>query len=255
MLAQPYVEAEIEMLNTFRGGSIRIAVLFASCVVCWPASSAATPFHNLGFESAVIDTPVNNEVPSSDAIPFWNIYSYDPGKVPYDMISAGSYCVSIHDGKGNVGVNDFNPLQGQYSLLLQTQFGPTNIDAWISQVGDIPSGANSISFLSDTPAIPTVSLNGIVIPVALQSSGPAVNGGRPVDTYIGDIRGFSGQQNVELKFESTAFNTLDNIRFSSTIVPEPTALALFAIGSLGLFVVVLRHRRVWRTHCLRPAVR
>ena len=214
-----------------------------------------TPFHNLGFESAVIDTPVNNEVPSSDAIPFWNIYSYDPGKVPYDMISAGSYCVSIHDGKGNVGENDFNPLQGQYSLLLQTQFGPTNIDAWISQVGDIPSGKLDLVLERHAGHSYGLAERNRHTGGAAEPSGPAVNGGRPVNTYIGDVRGFSGQRNVELKFESTAFNTLDDIRFSSTIVPEPTALALFAIGSLGLFVVVLRHRRVSRTHCLRPAVR
>jgi hypothetical protein len=227
------------MLSTLRGGPIRIAILFAWCVVCWPASSAATPFHNLGFEFAVIDTPVNNEVPSSDAIPNWNIYSYDPGWVLYDQMSAGSYCVSIHDGKG--GIFDFNPLQGQYSLLLQTQFGPTNIDAWISQTGDIPAGINSIMFLCDTVSPPIVSLNGTVIPTSIYSVGPTVNASHgPVDTYVGDIRAFSGQQNVELRFESNGFNTLDGIRFSTVVVPEPTTLALLAIGAIGVLALVLR---------------
>jgi hypothetical protein len=63
-----------------------------------------------------------------------------------------------------------------------------------------------------------------------------------VDTYIGDIRSFSGQQNVELKFESTAFNSLDDIQFSSTIVPEPCMLTLLTIGLLGGFAVGLTRR-------------
>jgi hypothetical protein len=229
------------MLSTLCGGPIRIAILFACCVVCWPASSVATPLHNLGFESAVIDTPVNDEVPSSDAIPSWNVYSFDPGWVGYDTMSAGSYCVSIHDGKG--GIFDFNPLQGQYSLLLQTQFGPTNIDAWISQTGDIAAGINSIMFLCDTVSPPIVSLNGTVISTSIYSVGPTVNASHgPVDTYVGDIRAFSGQQNVELRFESNGYNTLDGICFSTVVVPEPTALALLAVAALVTFAHIVRRR-------------
>ena len=196
----------------------------ASATLTLHDTAAATSFDNLDFESAVIDGPVRSKVPSSDAIPSWNIYSYDPGTVPYDTVSAGSYCVSIHDGKGGPGYTDFNPLQGQYSLLLQTQYGPTNINAWISQTGDIPPGMTSIMFLSDT-APPTLLLNGTVIPTSVYSVGDTVNPSYgPVNTYIADIRAFAGQQNVELRFESNnGWNDLDGIHFSHVVVPEPTA--------------------------------
>jgi hypothetical protein len=232
-------------------GSVQIVGLATLFVVGWPASSAATALDNLDFESAVIGTPVTNQVPSSDAIPSWNAYSWDPGWVAYDAQALGTYCVSIHDGKG--GKYDFNPLQGQYSVLLQTQYGPTNIDAWISQTGDIPAGMNSIMFLSDWVP-PTLLLNGTVIPTSLYSVGDTVNASHgPVDTYIADIRAFAGQKNVELRFESNGWNDLDGIHFSRAIVPEPTTLTLLAVGSFGVFALVLR-RRVSGIRAGRPAM-
>ena len=87
------------------------------------AETRAAAFQNLGFESAVIGTPVNYELPASQALPHWtsnNYYNSQAGyqTVVYDTIALSSVCVSIHDGRsGNVG--DFNPLQGSYSVMLQ----------------------------------------------------------------------------------------------------------------------------------------
>jgi hypothetical protein len=96
-------------------------------------------------------------------------------------------------------------------------------------------------FLCDTASPPVVSLNGTVVPTSIYSVGPTVNAGDgPVDTYIGDIRAFSGQQNVELRFESNGWNTLDGIRFSTIVVPEPSTAVLLTVAALGALIVAAR---------------
>jgi hypothetical protein len=100
-------------------------------------------------------------------------------------------------------------------------------------------------FLSDSVP-PTLLLNGTVIPTSVYSVGDTVNpGAGPVDTYIGDIRAFAGQHSVELRFESNSgWNTLDGIRFSTTVVPEPSTLALLTIAALVALAPLARRRVV-----------
>ncbi len=219
----------------------------AFCVAayaCAGVPAAADPFQNLDFESALIGKPVNFQLPTSQALPYWTAQSAYPGKVVYDTIALDAAQVSIQDGltpySGYQRI--MYPLSGFYSVLLQSghDYLGTPTTSWISQTGDIPPDANSILFIGDDGA-PTVSLNGTVIPTSVYSVGPTLNSNHgPVDTYIGDIRAFSGQQNVVLTFESAGFNTLDNIQFSPTVVPEPSTLALLTIAAL----VALAPRRV-----------
>jgi hypothetical protein len=81
------------------------------------------------------------------------------------------------------------------------------------------------------------SLNGTVIPMSLYSVGPIINFG-PVETFIGDIQPFAGQQNVELRF--TGSGVLDAIQF---VAPEPSTLLLLCVGAGSLCSYVCRHRR------------
>ncbi len=86
-----------------------------------------------------------------------------------------------------------------------------------------------------------VSLNGTPISMSLYSVGPVVNANLgPIETYIGDVSAFSGQQNVVLRFETVPtgdpyFGTadLDNIQFSSTPAPEPSTLFLLLAALLS----------------------
>jgi hypothetical protein len=207
---------------------------------------AAAPFSNLDFESAVIGTPVAHELPTSQALPHWTVQPANGGMVGYDSMALDGADVSLQDGLTPYGAfpRVMYPLSGSYSVLLQSGqdgFGhPTT--SWISQSGDVPSDANSILFIGDNGA-PTLSLNGTVIPTSVYSVGQTVNSlNGPVDTYIGDIRAFSGQQNVLLKFESAGYNTLDDIQFSSTVVPEPSTLALLTIAALVALAPIVRRR-------------
>jgi hypothetical protein len=227
---------------------------FAVALICGAAflylgtvEGRADSFHNLDFEWAVIGTPVYYELPASEALPYWTNNNGHAGYVVYDTLALDSNCISIHDGYGGVP-RDFNPLQGQYTVMLQTSSeytSPPFIKAWISQIGDIPSDARSITFLSDR-SCPTLSLNGTAIVTSVYNVGPIINqlyGAGPVTTFIGDIRAFSGQHDVELRFESTSLSTLDAITFSTLMVPEPSTFILLGIGAISLFGFAWWRRR------------
>jgi hypothetical protein len=178
--------------------------------------------------------------------------------VAYDMLAVGSTAISVHDGLNPYypgGSPIIYPLQGQYSIMLQNGSvdGISPQDAWISQTGDIPSTARSLMFSTDWMSVANlvVSLNGITIPTSLYSVGPAINANDgPVQTYIGDVSAFSGQQDVVLRFETVPTGSpylgsadLDAITFSTTAVPEPSTLTLFAISAVATWAYFLRRRR------------
>ena len=60
-----------------------------------------SPFRNLNFEDAVIGTPVDFQVPSSEALPYWDNNNYNPGYVLYDYTYpalGGLAAISVQDG-------------------------------------------------------------------------------------------------------------------------------------------------------------
>jgi hypothetical protein len=243
-------------MTGYRNRLLRFAMVLLGLLAAafnWPAQALAAPFQNLDFESAVIGTPVGPLVPASQALPYWTSGNYNPGYVLYDTMSAGSVAVSLHDYSSTFIL----PLQGQYSVMLQNGLGgPTGSpeDAWISQAGDVPSNAHSLMFSTDyiQGANLVVSLNGGPIPMSLYSVGPVINAANgPVETYIGDISAFAGQQDVTLRFETVPIlypsfgeADLDAIQFSTIVVPEPSALILVGAGLLSLAGYFWKRRAV-----------
>ena len=224
------------------------ATIFVFAVAsCSPEMAFGSAFQNLNFESAAVGTPLSNELPTPQAMPGWATDNSDSGYVAYDDVSTGGTGVSIQDGLSPWGFVVMHPIQGSYSALLATgDYGSPY--AWISQTGDIPSNANSLMFSTEFGGTlgMTVSLNGTVIPLSLYSVGPVVNSlWGPVDTYIGDIRQFTGQQNVALQF--TGSGPLDAIQFSPLIVPEPSMLVLLGTSVLLLLGCCWRHAWLRRT--------
>jgi PEP-CTERM motif len=151
--------------------------------------------------------------------------------------------VSIQDGLGSFVV--MHPIEGSYSALLQDGYGTDGQmqKAWISQIGDVPGDATSIIYSTDKIfGSLVVSLNGTTIPMSLYSVGPVIDSNLgPVEMFIGDIRPFTGQQNVELRFTGTG--PLDDIQFTPMVVPEPSTLVLLTLAVLGTFAHIMRRRR------------
>ena len=198
---------------------------------------------------------------ASQALPYWTTDNYWPGYVVYDTLSLGSVAVSIQDGLGRNGTKPMSPLQGQYSVFLQAGAGGPLADqpasAFISQIGDVPTDAHSVMFTTDLTVDLNrlvVSLNGTAIPMQLFSTGDTVNPGwGPMETFIGDISAFAGQDNVEFRFTQTfdpanpyggSAIDLDAIQFSPTIAPEPSTLALLTIAALVALAPLARRRVV-----------
>ena len=210
----------------------------------------ASPFENLNFEDAVIGTPVDNQLPSSEALPSWSNGNYNPGYVLYDQSARTSVAVGVNDG---LSPNEIvQPFEGKYSVAL---LDDQSTGAWISQTGDVPPDARSMLFSSDFigGANLVVSLNGTPIPTSLYSTGPVINERfGPVKTYIGDVSAFAGQSDVVLRFEAVPTGgpvwvaaDLDAITFST--VPEPSSLALVAIGAVTTCLYLLRCRFAGRS--------
>lgn len=188
-------------------------------------------FLNLDFESPKQPLPNGLWINAADAIPGWTPYTYGHAdtNVVYDGISIGAAMVSFHDN------NSLDkPIQGNYSICLQSDTGGPHGSAAVGQIGTIPSNARSLVFNGlDTIQ---VTFAGSLIPcfyVFVEGSKYAV--------MTGDISMYAGQTG-ELRFTLPhsdaippyAMAWLDDIQFSTESVPEPSTFALLGLGGLAL---------------------
>jgi hypothetical protein len=208
-------------------------------------------FENLDFEQAIIISAPNPHTPA-DA---FNPISADAA-LPYWTVSEdGTNCnavwgtpTSLDETSVALVAAGYSPIQGSYSVQLSAYAdAPSGYyrSSSISQTGLIPAGTKSIEFLIASPfqagsvqPNPVVTINGTAIELTqLSQSGNVI-------TMGGDISAFAGST-VTLAFlcgatrggafpaNNDIFN-LDNIQFSTQIVPEPSACALFALVMLFL---------------------
>ena len=215
------------------------ALLFASSHL-----SFSQGFMNLNFESTTLTNngPPNTGVSTTVALPGWTAYigGTSQSTILYNNTTAGSSSIAVWGSYSGPGYS-FNALQGKFSAVLTA--GPSN--ASISQTGLIPVDTVSILFNAAQFYTPTnflVSMNGQAINIALITSTANYT------VFGGDISAYAGQM-ANLTFTClTAYSSgipllsleLDNIRFSTAIVPEPGALALAALGA------VLFGSRLWK---------
>lgn len=188
-------------------------------------------FVNLDFEDATVaPTPVNgfgSTVSPASAFPGWTvggggIYL----NVLYNNFTFGAPAAilmgpSFPNGPG------YTPLQGSYSALLYYDNPSIVPPPTLSQTGLVPATAQSISFLAGSGA--DVTMNGVNISLV------PILGGR----LAGNISTFAGsvaQLTFSISPSRIGDNVLyfDDIQFSSTAIPEPSVLALGALGTLLL---------------------
>jgi len=190
-------------------------------------------FRNLNFETTTI-TPVvfpggtryTATIPNWTWTPVGNFVNGDPNSVGYDDLALDSPAVDLEG-------TDFPfaaAIQGNYSVLLQggSSLLPSTSFSAIGQTGQIPLTAKSIIYWGGGLQ---VSFNGM--PLSCQDIGDSQNytiWGADISTYAGQ----TGQLLFKAPWQTEAL--LDNIQFSSSQIPEPSALSCFTMGVLLLLI-------------------
>jgi hypothetical protein len=178
----------------------------------------------IGFSQGFVD--LNFESATNNTIPGWTAYlgSVAQTVVPYNGLSLGGANVSIIDTNNSGGLL---PLRGKYSVLLQgSSFGAPTA-ASVGQTGQIPINTLSLLFYQSLTIYGLqVTFNGQAIP--LFQTGATTN----YAIMGGDISAFAGQTGQLLfsALPNLGNALLDNIQFSSSPIPEPSSLALTALG-------------------------
>lgn len=198
----------------------------------------AQGFVNLDFEHPILPlNPVNFQVPITNALPGWMgfIGNSQVDQVVYNTISLGGAAISLQGANGFI-----SPLQGRYSVGLQSSDPGSQFMSTLAQIGQVPQYARSIQFFASPNATLEISFAGQTLPLTQIGSG---NG---YDILAGDISAFAGQTG-ELSFISGigpqghgGAGFLDNIQFSPQAVPEP---GVFGLSALGALLLALRTRR------------
>jgi hypothetical protein len=196
---------------------------------------SAQGFVNLDFETTKI-TLTNfgryvATVPGWSWTPLGNFVNGDTNTVAYNDIALDAPAVTLQ------GTNSpYAPaIHGRYSILLQggDQFVLSNTNgSAIWQTGQIPATAESLIYWGGALQ---VSFNGrSLTPVAISTTANYTIWSMDISAYAG--------QTGELRFTKPWLPTgysdgalLDNIQFSSSPIPEPSALALCGV-SLLLFL-------------------
>jgi hypothetical protein len=210
---------------------IRILWLLAvSLLLTWDLY--AQGFVNLGFETTTI-TPVvfpggtryTATVPGWTWTPGGNFVNGDPNSVGYNELALDSPAVNLQ------GTNSpFAPaIRGRYSILLQggSQSVPSTSYSAIWQTGQIPASAESLIYWGG--ALQVTFDGQPLTPVAISSAANYTIWGMDISAYAGQ----TGVLQFTKPWLPTNFSDgalLDNIQFSSSPVPEPSALSLFICG-------------------------
>jgi len=218
-------------------------------------------FQNLDFES------VNAQ--SLSDVTQWSAHSLAPswqwniGGRGY-VSETGIYvngAVLNGDGEGWAGImtpgNFYGfPVVGQYGLYLASALFPDHfVPTSILQSGDVPLGSKSLQFLDyywygstlQPEALVQVRINDVLIPLHNDLLSvkplPGTGGGDSIFTFASsaDVSSYAGQT-VKLEFIIPQRDLgLDDIKFSTLPIPEPSTWTLLATGLSAL--VWLQQRR------------
>ena len=198
-------------------------------------------FVNLNFEQAIILTDAGSifYADAGSAFPGWTAYisGVPQTSIFYNTVPLGAAEVTLQGTNNGVysGGTTIPVVQGEYFAMLWGQFNPQNYPdaetntAALGQTGQIPGTAQSISFWGTIGGM-QVTFNGQ--PIDFIVTGSTAN----YTIYTADISAYAGQTGLLLFTDPCYGNTfggpatIDNIRFSSTAVPEPSTFALTTLG-------------------------
>jgi hypothetical protein len=223
----------------------------AALLLCSAAkvqTAAAAAFTNLNFEQAVVvvNDPIFGHLNWNLALPGWTPPSGNSNTATVYYGSGHLGYASVTMLLDNTPASFTSPLAGNYSLSVRGSYFAEGGDAWISQAGDVPASARAIELLVSGDA-PVISLDGSVIPLA------AVGQVGGATRYAGSVTSFAGSTALlrinfpattwtEETWEEEAFiesggtnsGIIDDIQFTTRIIPEPSTYVLGAVALAGL---------------------
>ena len=207
----------------------KIILLIAILTIVNAARSRGQGFVDLNFEQAnVAGYAAGLSIPATLAFPGWQVYygSTQEAQVYYDGLFNPGPSVSIEDT--NMIFGDAL-IQGNYSALL---YGGQASSSTLSQTAIVPYGTAGIQLeANEQSGSFVVTINGQTIsmtPLQTYSN---------YTVYVGDISAWAGQDATLSITESPAGSTLrdslllDDITFTGYPIPEPSTLALIAMGA------------------------
>lgn len=220
-----------------------IRVVVCSCFLLLSALGARGQgaFQNLGFENTsllvfVVNPfgPVygtNATIPGWDWSPHANSGYTDPNTtVSFNNVALSTAAVTLHNRRSRYAP----AVLGNYSVLLQGGYGFYGFTgASIFQTGLVSVATRSLLFAGGSSI--QVSFNGQSLTrVALSNAANYTLWGADISAYAG--------QSGELRFTAPlgTESILDDIQFSPTPVPEPSALMLFGLCIVCLLVFFQR---------------
>lgn len=196
-------------------------------------SAQAKEFINLGFDDGyrMTGTVFRWDIPAEEALPGWTVKMGDQvlEQVRWNTSypESGSISIMTPPWPGAEGVNAVRLIAGAVYPAREPA-----VTASISQVGTIPTDANSLLFFGGFSSVSPseVRINEVVVPLVFLS-------GELGDPYLYgvDVRPFAAQE-VELSFlnhpvaRGSGGFQIDSLRFSSVVVPEPETWALLGVG-------------------------
>jgi hypothetical protein len=195
----------------------------------------AQGFVNLNFESANVSGFSTGSVPTTNTFPSWTAYiaGVQQSSVIYDTRPLDNAAVTLQ----GTNSDSLTPIQGNFTawLLGSSRFASQQQSVGLGQTGQVPVSAESLIFWGYVGST-DVSFAGHTL--SLIEIGNTAN----YNIYGANISSYAGQTGQLLFTVQPGFNdVIDNIQFSSNIVPEPSTLGLSALG--GLFVVWRRWRK------------
>ncbi len=186
-----------------------------------------------------------NAVTVANALPGWTVDygSAQQTQITYNDQSLGGTWVTIL-ANGSPSLTTLTPIDGNFSvLLIAGLYEGQPAAATISETGQVPLGTQSLRFdvtLNGGPFLPQVSIGNDSLTLFPVGTGVGT-GGVNYSIYGANISAWAGQTE-QLSFTVPAgygkFG-FDDISFSPGAVPEPSPLALTAIGGI-LFALYRR---------------
>ena len=215
----------------------------------WVASTKvavlSSDFVNLGFDDGDTSRFYGQPTSAVFLVPGWDVSN--AGVVGYNLPMDFYNECSILD-KPRFGLPPF-PLVGKFALgiFCSDSANPGHMPApfVLGQKGFVPLDSEVMRFLYFGVDV-RVFMNDQQLSVFLDSNRPSTDPLVPTYPYFAsDVRSFAGQA-VDLRFEfrlsprgETKMQVIDDITFG--VVPEPSTLALLAVGAGGSWWLSRRH--------------